>query len=107
MSSNLHPTFGQWLRRFLLRACIGIAFPLVVGLALLNNGYSALGRAFAIAFEASIVWVVVYLVYKLYHVECPVCGKKMKTTRTFDLGSFVARCSGCATNWNLGVEMRD
>ena len=104
MSPPPHPTFEQWFRRFLLRACIGIAFLLAMGLVLLKNGYIGIGWAFAIAFEVSVVWVVAYMVYRLYHVACPVCGKTMKTAKDVRLNGFVARCSGCATSWNLGVE---
>ena len=107
MTAQPHPTFGKWFQRFLLRAWLVIAVLFVASLFLLKNGFDAIGWCFAISFGLSIVGTVGYLVQRLYSVECPTCGRKMKTAKESRLGCYIARCPECATRWNLGVGIGD
>ena len=102
-----HPTFDKWFQRFILRAWVVIAVLFAASLYLLKNGYEAIGWCLAISFVFSIVGAMVYLLRRLYNVECPTCGRKMKTAKNIRLGRYIARCHECATHWDLGVGIGD
>jgi len=107
LTAQSHPTFGKGFQRFFLRAWVAITGLLVASLFLLKNGFDAIGWCLAIFFGLSIVGAAGYLMHRLYNVECPTCGRKMKTAKDSRLGCYIARCPTCATRWSLGVGIGD
>lgn len=98
-----HPTFGAWFQRYFLRAWLVMAVCFAGALLLLNNGYDTAGWMLALGFAASGVWTLGFLWYRLYHIECPVCGMQTRTIKDMPTRRFLARCEYCNRTWDSGI----
>ncbi|MEI7429828.1 MAG: zf-TFIIB domain-containing protein [Betaproteobacteria bacterium] len=107
MTEQPHPTFGKWFQRFFFRAVIVATVLFAASLFFLKNEFHAIGWCLAIFFGLTIVGTMVHLTHRLYNVECPKCGRKMKTAKNSRKGFYIARCPKCESLWNLEVGIGD
>jgi|GEM_PF-2044872 len=107
MNFRSHPSFAGWFKRFFLRAWILAVVFFGVGLLLLKNGFPVLGWTCAICFGLSVFGALGHLLYRLFHVECPSCGGRTRTTKDPSQTFWIARCEACGTVWDLGVGVGD
>jgi hypothetical protein len=105
MTRAPHPTFGNWFRRFFIRAWLVSAGLFVVSLVLVKNGCAALGSPLAVAFGISVPFTIGYLLYRLYHVDCPRCHARLKTVKNRGMCRYEAVCGRCNIAWELGVAI--
>ena len=98
-----HPTFGTWFLQFFWRAWLVAAA--LLGLAMVairyNDGMTT--AVLGIAFMFAIIGPIGYLLHRLHHCTCPACGNEMKTSQDPTHSFWMARCSMCGKEWNLGV----
>jgi hypothetical protein len=103
MTHDTHPTFGKWFQRFFIRAWLIIVALFIFGLLLLKNNLSTLGAIFAISFGLSVPLVICYLIYKLYHIECPNCHMPLTTRKNRKMSKYEATCDRCMIVWDVGI----
>jgi len=103
MTSAPHPYFGIWFRRFFFRAWFVIAALFVLSLLLLKNDFSVIGAVLAISFGISIPFTIGYLLYRLYHIDCPNCHAQLKTIKNVKMSKYEAVCNRCKIVWDVGI----
>jgi hypothetical protein len=103
MTHATHPNFGIWFKRFFIRAWLVIAALFVLSLFLLKNNFSVIGAVLAISFAISIPFTIGYLLYRLYHIDCPNCHTQLRTIKNTKMSKYEAACDRCKIVWDIGV----
>ncbi len=98
-----HPNFGSWFKRFFLRAWFVSAALFMLSMFLSKNDFSVIGSILAISFGISIVFTLGYLLYRLYHIDCPNCHAQLKTIKNIKLSKYEAICDQCKVVWDTGI----
>jgi len=106
METKLHPTFAKEFNQYFIRGWLIAVVLFFAGMIFLKNNITFLGWTCALGFGASIVWILSYLYYSLYHVKCPQCDSELKTEKDFSRRTWVAHCSLCRVTWDLGVGIK-
>lgn len=107
MEYKRHPTFGDWFLRIMVRGWVAAAVSFCGALLSFKLKYDALGWVFAVCFGLAFFAAAVYLIYGLFHVACPRCGRNTQTLRDPRSNRWVARCKACKISWDLGIGARD
>lgn len=103
MINKNHPFFGEYFRIFFFRAWFIIVILFISSLFLSKMNFPLLSGFSAILFGFSIPYTIGYLLYKLYHIECPHCYSKLKTIKNLKLSKYEAVCNKCQIIWDVGI----
>jgi predicted RNA-binding Zn-ribbon protein involved in translation (DUF1610 family) len=101
MKLRQHPTIQKSLQRFFWPAWILAAVLFAGGLYFLKNGFTTLGWTLSAAFGVTVAVALIYTRYRLYNVQCPTCGQKIRTSKDVSHNWLVAQCKVCGIQWNL------
>lgn len=103
MTHITHPTFGKWFQRFFIRAWLVIAALFILGLLCLKNDFSVIGAMLGVSFGISIPFTIGYLLYRLYHIDCPNCHTRLMTIKNRKISKYEAVCEHCQIVWDIGI----
>jgi len=72
-----------------------------------NIGFRAIAIVLTISLDISILFTACYLLYKLYHIDCPSCHALMKTIMIKKISKYEAVCDRCKIVWDVGIDFND
>ena len=107
MTSTPHPYFREWFRWSCFRALFVIFTLLILFAHFANNGFRMIAIVLIISFLISILFTASYLLYKLYHIDCPSCHTLMKTIKNKKMSKYEAVCDRCKIIWDIGIDFSD
>lgn len=107
MTSAPHPYFKKWFRRSCFLALFAISTLIVLFAHFANNGFRVIAIVLTISLGISILFTACYLLYKLYHIDCPSCHALMKTIKNKKMSKYEAVCDQCKIVWDVGIDFSD
>ena len=100
---RVHKAFAQQFTRRAIGSILAGMISFGFCIASAKSGLNALAIVFCLAFLGSGAYVLIYMNYRLRHVQCPECGDLCVTSKDVTVRQWVATCARCKIKWKLGV----